>query len=191
MRISSKKTKTKWWRKGRKTWFMRLWKVEGELHKPKGMTKKTHSGPHEFKRLYQECLPLSYISGDSLEWRSKFSKELGAPLNSSRRSSMTGMGNLYLMVSLLRAWKSGTHSPRTFFLQDHDYRRRVRACTRADNACSKEFLDHFLNFIFLWKGVAIQNGYWEEGFQIQGEWNDHEHCGRRESLGSGKYQFDV
>jgi hypothetical protein len=30
-----------------------------------------------------------------------------APLNSSRRSSMTGMGNLSLMVSLLRARKSG------------------------------------------------------------------------------------
>jgi hypothetical protein len=42
-----------------------------------------------------------------------------------------------------------THSPRTFFLQYHDYRRRVRAHTRVDNACIKEFLDHFLNFIFL------------------------------------------
>jgi len=41
-----------------------------------------------------------------------------------------------------------TDSPRTFFLQDHEYRRRVRARTRANNACSKEFLDHFLNFIF-------------------------------------------
>jgi hypothetical protein len=30
-----------------------------------------------------------------------------APLNSSKRSSMTGMGNLSLMVSLLRAQKSG------------------------------------------------------------------------------------
>jgi hypothetical protein len=36
----------------------------------------------------------------------KFSKEV-APLNSSRRSSMIGMGNLSLMVSLLRAWKLG------------------------------------------------------------------------------------
>jgi hypothetical protein len=36
----------------------------------------------------------------------KFGKEL-CPLNSSRRSSMTGMGNLSLMVSLLRARRSG------------------------------------------------------------------------------------
>jgi hypothetical protein len=26
-----------------------------------------------------------------------------------------------------------THLPRTFFLQDHDHRRRIGACTRADN----------------------------------------------------------
>ena len=36
----------------------------------------------------------------------KFSKNW-APLNSSRRPSMTGMGNWSLMVSLLRAPKSG------------------------------------------------------------------------------------
>jgi hypothetical protein len=44
--------------------------------------------------------------------------------------------------------KVRTHSPRTFFLQDHDHRRRVRACTRVDNACINEFLNHFLNLIF-------------------------------------------
>jgi hypothetical protein len=48
-----------------------------------------------------------------------------------------------------------THSPRTFFLQDPNHRRRVGACTREDNACIKEFLDHFLNFIFFGKGVMI------------------------------------
>jgi hypothetical protein len=52
--------------------------------------------------------------------------------------------------------KVKTHSPRTLFLQDHDHRRRVGALTRVDNACIKEFLDHFLNFIFLGKGVTIQ-----------------------------------
>jgi hypothetical protein len=52
--------------------------------------------------------------------------------------------------------KVRTHSPRTFFLQDHDHRRRVGARTRVDNAYIKEFLDHFLNFIFLGKGVTIQ-----------------------------------
>jgi hypothetical protein len=48
-----------------------------------------------------------------------------------------------------------THLPRTLFLQDHDHRRQIGARTRVDNACSKEFLDHFLNFKFLGKGVMI------------------------------------
>jgi hypothetical protein len=104
---------------------------------------------------------------------------------------MTGMGNLSLMVSLLRARKVRTHSPRTFFLQDHDHRRRIGARTRADNACIKEFLDHFLNFIFLGKGVTIQTGYWEEGFLVQGEWNDHEHHGKEGGLGEWKIPIDV
>jgi len=49
-----------------------------------------------------------------------------------------------------------THFPRTFFLQDHDHRRWIGDHTRVDNAYIKEFLDHFLNFIFLGKGVTIQ-----------------------------------
>jgi hypothetical protein len=67
-----------------------------------------------------------------------------------------------------------THSPRTFFLLDHHHRRRVGAHTRANNACIKEFLDHFLNFFFGKRGDDT-DGYWEEGFWVQGEWNDHEH----------------
>jgi hypothetical protein len=48
------------------------------------------------------------------------------------------------------------HLPRTFFLQDHDHRRQIGDLTRADNAYIKEFLDHFINFIFLGKWVMIQ-----------------------------------
>jgi hypothetical protein len=33
------------------------------------------------------------------------------------------------------------------------------------------------------------DGYWEEGFRVQGEWNDHDIVGRREALGSGKYHL--
>jgi hypothetical protein len=33
--------------------------------------------------------------------------------------------------------------------------------------------------------------YWEEGFQVQGEWNDHEHCGKEGVLGEWKIPFDV
>jgi hypothetical protein len=57
---------------------------------------------------------------------------------------------------------------RTFFLQDHDHRRRVRDRTRADNACIKEFLDHFLNFIFLGKGVTIRTDIGRKAFEYKG-----------------------
>ena len=33
--------------------------------------------------------------------------------------------------------------------------------------------------------------YWEEGFRVQGEWNDHEHCGKEGVLGEWKIPFDV
>ena len=61
-----------------------------------------------------------------------------------------------------------THSTRKFFLQDHDHQGRVGAHTRVDNAYIKEFLDHFLNFIFLGKGVTIgtnigRNASWYQG----------------------------
>jgi hypothetical protein len=58
--------------------------------------------------------------------------------------------------------------------------RRVGARTRADNTFVKNFLNHFLNFIFFWKRGDDRDGYWEEGFLGQGEWNDHEHQGNEE-----------
>jgi hypothetical protein len=61
-----------------------------------------------------------------------------------------------------------THLLRNFFLWDHDHRRRVGARTRADNACIKEFLDHFLNFIFLGKGVAIQTNIGRKASRYKG-----------------------
>jgi hypothetical protein len=64
-------------------------------------------------------------------------------------------GKLVFNGKFVEGTKVRTHSPRTFFLQDHDHRRRVGARAREDNACIKEFLDHFLNFIFLGKGVTI------------------------------------
>jgi hypothetical protein len=80
-----------------------------------------------------------------------------------------------------------THFPRTLFLQDHDHRRRIWTRTRADNTCIKEFLNHFLNFIFLGKWVTIRmdigrkaSWYKENGMIINT-------TGRREALGSGKY----
>jgi len=84
--------------------------------------------------------------------------------------------------------KVRTNSPRNFFLQDHDHRRRVGARTRADNACIKEFLDHFLNFIFLGKGVTIQMDIGRKDFGYKGNGMIMNTMGRREALGSGKDQ---
>jgi hypothetical protein len=85
--------------------------------------------------------------------------------------------------------KVRTNSPRTFFLQDHDHRRRVRSCTRVDNACIKEFLDHFLNFIFLGKGVTIWMDIGRKASGYKGNGMIMNTTGRRESLGSGKDQL--
>jgi hypothetical protein len=56
-----------------------------------------------------------------------------------------------------------------------------------DDVDSKEFLDHFFNFIFLCKGVVIWMDIggttpWEKGNGMI-----MNIAGRRESLGSGKY----
>jgi hypothetical protein len=82
-----------------------------------------------------------------------------------------------------------THSPRTFFLQDHDQRIRVGARTRADNVCIKEFLDHFLNFIFLGKGVMIRMDIGRKASGYKGNGIIMNTTGRREALGSGKDQL--
>jgi hypothetical protein len=82
-----------------------------------------------------------------------------------------------------------THSPRNFFLRDHDHRRQIGARTRVDNACIKDFLDHFLNFIFLGKGLMIQTDIGRKDSQYKGNGMIMNNTGRREALGSGKYQL--
>jgi hypothetical protein len=85
----------------------------------------------------------------------KFSKELGAT-QFIQEVINDRNGKFVFNGKFVEGTEVRTHSPRTFFLQDHDHRRRVGAHTRADNACIKEFLDHFLNFIFLGKRVTIR-----------------------------------
>jgi hypothetical protein len=51
--------------------------------------------------------------------------------------------------------KVKTHAPRNLFIKDHDHMRRVGARTREDNNCVEKFLNNFLNFIFLGKGMTI------------------------------------
>jgi hypothetical protein len=85
----------------------------------------------------------------------KFSEELGAT-QFIQEVINDRNGEFVFDGKFVEGTKVKKHSPRTFFLQDHDHRRRVGACTRADNACIKEFPDHFLNFIILGKGVMIR-----------------------------------
>jgi hypothetical protein len=58
-----------------------------------------------------------------------------------------------------------------------------------DNACIKEFLDHFLNFILLGKGVTIQTDIGRKDYGYKGNGMIMNTIGRRESLGSGKDQL--
>jgi hypothetical protein len=55
-----------------------------------------------------------------------------------------------------------------------------------DNAYIKKFLDHFLNFIFLGKGVMIQTYIGRRYSEYKGNGMIMNTTGRRESLGSGK-----
>jgi hypothetical protein len=85
----------------------------------------------------------------------KFSKELGT--TQFIQEVINDMdGKFVFNGNFVEGAEVRTHSPRTFFLQDHDHKRRIGDCTRADNVCVKEFLDHFLNLIFLGNGVTIQ-----------------------------------
>jgi len=97
----------------------------------------------------------------------KFSKELGAAqfiqeLVNDRNGKFVFDGKF------VESTEVRTHSPRTSFLQDHDHRRTVGARTREDNASIKEFLDHFLNFIFWGKEVTIQMNIGRKDFGYKG-----------------------
>jgi hypothetical protein len=82
-----------------------------------------------------------------------------------------------------------THEPINLFLRDHDHKRRVGACTRLDNSCVEQFLKHFLNFIFLAKGVMIETDIGSESSWYKGNGMIMNTTGRWESLGSGKYHL--
>jgi hypothetical protein len=111
------------------------------------------------------CLFHMYLVVDRT--KIKFSKELGATqfiqeLINDRNGKFVFDGKF------VEGTEVRTHSPRTSFLQDHDHRRRVGARTREDNASIKEFLDHFLNFIFWGKGVTIQTNIGRKDFGYKG-----------------------
>jgi hypothetical protein len=115
----------------------------------------------------------------------KFSEELGTTkfiqeVINNRNGKFVFNGKFVLGTEVR------THSPRPFFIQDHDHMTRVGAHTRADNTCIKEFLDHFLNFIFFGKGAMIKTDIGRKDFEYKGNGMIMNNTGRRESLGSGK-----
>jgi hypothetical protein len=115
----------------------------------------------------------------------KFSKEMGTT-QFIQEVINDRNGKFVFNGKYVEGTKVKTHSLRTFFLQDHDHQRRVGSCTRENNACVKELLDHFLNFIFLGKGVTIQTDIGRRDSWYKGNGMIMNTMGRRESLGSGK-----
>jgi hypothetical protein len=115
----------------------------------------------------------------------KFSKELGAT-QFIQEVINDRNGKFVFNGKFVEGTEVRTHSPRTFFIHDHDHKRRVGVHTREDNACIKEFLDHFLNFIFLGKEVTIQTNIGRKSSGYKGNGMIMNTMGRRESLGSGK-----
>jgi hypothetical protein len=115
----------------------------------------------------------------------RFSKELGTTRFIQEVINDTN-GKFVFNGKFVEGMKVRTRSPRTFFLQDHDHRIRVGAHTREDNTCIKEFLDHFLNFIFLDKRVMIRTYIGVKASTYKGNGMIMKTKGRRDSLGSGK-----
>jgi hypothetical protein len=160
---------------------MRLWEVEGGITQAKGHDQKlivalmSSKGSLGNVYLFHTYLVVA-------QTKIKFSEELGATQfiqevinNKDREFVFDG--------KFVEGMKVKTHSPRTFFLQDHDHKRRVGACTRVANVCIKEFLDYFLNFIFLGKGVTIQTNIGRKASGYKGNGMIINTTGRRESLG--------
>jgi hypothetical protein len=58
-----------------------------------------------------------------------------------------------------------------------------------DNACIKDFMDHFLNFSFLGKEVMIQTDIGRKDSGYKGNGMIMNTMGRRDSLGSEKYHL--
>jgi hypothetical protein len=115
----------------------------------------------------------------------KFSKELGAT-QFIQEVINDKNGKIFFNGEFFEGAKVMTHAPRTFFLKDHDHRRRVGARTTLDNTCVEKFLNNFLNFTFLGKGVMIGMDIGRKDSWDKGNGMIMNTTGRRESLGSGK-----
>jgi hypothetical protein len=109
----------------------------------------------------------------------KFSKKMGAT-QLIQEVINDRNGKFVFNGEFVEGAKIRTHAPRDFFIHDHDHRRRLGTCTREDNTCVKQFLNHFLNFIFLGKGVTIGTDIGEKASWDKGNGMIMNTTGRRE-----------
>jgi hypothetical protein len=78
-----------------------------------------------------------------------------------------------------------THAPRALFIKYHENNRRIGDSTRMDNACDEKFLNNFLDFIILGKGMMIGMSIGRKNTMDEGNGMIMNTTGRRKSLGSG------
>jgi hypothetical protein len=115
----------------------------------------------------------------------KFSKELGTT-QFIQEVINDRNGKFVFNVEFVEGAEVRTHFPITFFLKYHEHRRRVGARTRVDNTCVEKFLNNFLNFIFLGKGMMIGMDIGRKVVRDKGNGMIMNTMRRRDSLGSGK-----
>jgi hypothetical protein len=115
----------------------------------------------------------------------KFSKELGTT-QFIQDIINDKIGNFVFNGEFVEGGEVRTHAPRTFFLKVDDHRRRVGARSRADNTYVEIFLNNFLNFIFLEKGMMIGTNIGRKVVGDKGNGMIMNNTERRESLGNVK-----
>jgi hypothetical protein len=115
----------------------------------------------------------------------KFSKELGTTYFIQDIINDRN-GKFVLDGEFVEGVKFRTHVPRAFFLKYHDHMRRIEASTSMDNARNEQFLNNFLNLIFLGKGMTIRMNIGRKFVGDEGNGMIMNTTGRRNSLGSGK-----
>jgi hypothetical protein len=115
----------------------------------------------------------------------KFSKELGTT-QFIKEIINDRNGKFVFNGEFVEGVEVKTDEPRALFLKDHDHKRRIGAHTRTDNSCGEQFLNNFLNFIFLGKGMTIGTNIGRKDVRDKGNGMIMNTMGRRKSLGSGK-----
>jgi hypothetical protein len=83
--------------------------------------------------------------------------------------------------------KLSTHVLSAFILEDHDHKRIIGVGTRMDNTYVKQFLNNFLNFILLGKGMMIRVNIRRKVSRDKRNGMVMNTMGGGKSLGSGKY----